>query len=173
MAEEILVPAKRARRTRGPEPKYAEETEGEERSEAVVTTPKKRGRAKKALTASVITEEVDVEIEAEAGVEAAANGIPTKPKRRVKKTNTTVEEVKAEEQGGEDGIVVKKVKRKRKTKEEKEAEAMPLAARSIGTKLFVGAHVSSAGGKLWAETPCSRTCGFRKHIVYLLRLAVF
>jgi AP endonuclease-1 len=39
-----------------------------------------------------------------------------------------------------------KVVRKRKTKEEKEAEAMPLAARTLGHKLFIGAHVSAAGG---------------------------
>jgi AP endonuclease-1 len=39
-----------------------------------------------------------------------------------------------------------KVVRKRKTKEEKEAETMPLAARTIGHKLFIGAHVSAAGG---------------------------
>ncbi len=41
---------------------------------------------------------------------------------------------------------VVKVKRKRKTKKEIEAEAMPLAARSSGVKVFIGAHVSSAGG---------------------------
>jgi AP endonuclease-1 len=39
-----------------------------------------------------------------------------------------------------------KVVKKRKTKEEKEAEAMPLAARTLGHKLFIGAHVSAAGG---------------------------
>ncbi|EME81377.1 uncharacterized protein MYCFIDRAFT_64567 [Pseudocercospora fijiensis CIRAD86] len=33
-----------------------------------------------------------------------------------------------------------------KTREEKEAEMLPLAARSAGSKLFIGAHVSSAGG---------------------------
>lgn len=40
----------------------------------------------------------------------------------------------------------KKVKRKRKTKEEKEAEAMPLAARTANLKVYIGAHVSSAKG---------------------------
>ncbi|KAJ9296224.1 hypothetical protein DTO271G3_5365 [Paecilomyces variotii] len=55
------------------------------------------------------------------------------------------EEVKEEEE--EQEIVVKKtVKRKRKTKEEKEAEAMPLAARTQGLRMFVGAHVSAAKG---------------------------
>ncbi|KAJ5142253.1 uncharacterized protein N7443_006972 [Penicillium atrosanguineum] len=37
-------------------------------------------------------------------------------------------------------------KRARKTKEEKEAEAMPLAPRTQGLKMFVGAHVSAAKG---------------------------
>lgn len=40
----------------------------------------------------------------------------------------------------------KKPVRKRKTKEEKEAEAMPLAPRTLNHKMFIGAHVSSAGG---------------------------
>ena len=38
-------------------------------------------------------------------------------------------------------------KRKRKTKEDKAVEAMPLAVRTLGHKLFIGAHVSSAGGQ--------------------------
>lgn len=37
-------------------------------------------------------------------------------------------------------------KRKRKTKEEKETEAMPLAARTTGIRMLVGAHVSIAKG---------------------------
>ncbi|KAI9892116.1 MAG: hypothetical protein M1814_001822 [Vezdaea aestivalis] len=37
-------------------------------------------------------------------------------------------------------------KRKRKTKEEKEADNMPLAARSAGLKMYIGAHVSGAQG---------------------------
>jgi hypothetical protein len=59
-----------------------------------------------------------------------------------------VEEEEVEEQGD-----TKKVKRKRKTQEEKEAEAMPLAARtSIQTlqrAMYIGAHVSGAGGKFF------------------------
>ncbi|KAJ5102676.1 Endodeoxyribonuclease IV [Penicillium argentinense] len=38
------------------------------------------------------------------------------------------------------------VKRRKKTKEEKEAEAMPLAPRTSGLRMFVGAHVSAAKG---------------------------
>lgn len=38
-------------------------------------------------------------------------------------------------------------KRGKKTKEEKDAEAMPLAARTPGLRMFVGAHVSAAKGE--------------------------
>ena len=40
----------------------------------------------------------------------------------------------------------KKSRRKRKTKEEKATEAMPIAARTLGLKMYIGAHVSSAKG---------------------------
>ena len=43
-------------------------------------------------------------------------------------------------------VTKKKVQRKRKTKEDLKAEAMPLAVRTVGSKLLVGAHVSGAGG---------------------------
>jgi hypothetical protein len=48
----------------------------------------------------------------------------------------------------------KKTPRKRKTKEEKEAEAMPLAARTRGLRMFIGAHVSIATGVEKAVTNC-------------------
>ena len=66
-----------------------------------------------------------------------------------KKRKLKVEEDEEEmdRPGSGDDIVEKKAKKKRKTKEEKAAEAMPIAPRSIGHKLFVGAHVSSAGGQ--------------------------
>ncbi|KAL9101666.1 MAG: hypothetical protein Q9163_003105 [Psora crenata] len=53
-------------------------------------------------------------------------------------------EAKGEEEANEQGE--KKVKRRRKTKEEREAEAMPLAARTNGLRMFIGAHVSCAKG---------------------------
>ena len=39
-----------------------------------------------------------------------------------------------------------KVTKKRKTKAEKEAEAMPLAGRATGLRMYIGAHVSAAKG---------------------------
>jgi AP endonuclease 1 len=40
---------------------------------------------------------------------------------------------------------VEKKKRRRKTRDT-EAEAMPLAARTPGLRMFIGAHVSASGG---------------------------
>ncbi|KAK8206676.1 DNA-(apurinic or apyrimidinic site) lyase [Zalaria obscura] len=98
----------------------------------------KNNRKRKA--AAVKQEEQEEQPSAEAQADAP-------PKRR-RKAKVEVKEEATEVQFDEAGepIVEKKVKRKRKTKEEKEAEAMPLAARTVGHKMFVGAHVSSAGG---------------------------
>ena len=52
-----------------------------------------------------------------------------------------------EEDVEEEEEALKKIKRRRKTKEEKEAEAMPLASRTNGLQMFVGAHVSCAKGQ--------------------------
>jgi AP endonuclease-1 len=70
---------------------------------------------------------------------------PKKPRKKfeVKKEASKVDGDKT----APAAAVAKQAKTKRKTKEEKEAEAMPLAARTIGHKLFIGAHVSSAGGQ--------------------------
>ena len=64
---------------------------------------------------------------------------PNKAKRKTK-----VKEEDEEVQEGEGGQ--QKIKRKRKTKEEKELEAMPLAVRTDGLRMFIGAHVSGAKG---------------------------
>jgi AP endonuclease-1 len=42
---------------------------------------------------------------------------------------------------------VKPVKKARKSKKDQEAEAMPLAVRTQGLRMFVGAHVSAAKGQ--------------------------
>ena len=101
--------------------------------------------------------------------QVSTNGVaqqPSSKKRRVKKVKEKIQEDEGvgleqsdskkkrkktvkQEKGVKteaNGDVVEKKKPKRKTKEEKEAEAMPLALRTIGHKLFIGAHVSGAGG---------------------------
>ena len=72
------------------------------------------------------------------------------PKRKRETKQALVED--EEEDGAIEEGTGKKVKRKRKTKEEKEAEAMPLAARTASLRMYIGAHVSSAKGSSW---PCS------------------
>jgi AP endonuclease-1 len=57
--------------------------------------------------------------------------------------DTSVNETKEEE---EKPIIHEKPTRKRKTKERKEAVMTPLAARTKGLQMFVGAHVSAAKG---------------------------
>nr|OQO30125.1 hypothetical protein B0A51_02865 [Rachicladosporium sp. CCFEE 5018] len=99
--------------------------------------PKRKAAAKK-----VKAEVVETAIEEET-VEGAADASET-PK--VKKRSTKKAAIIFETKPDEDGEAKPKVVRKRKTKEEKEAEAMPLAARTIGHRLFIGAHISSAGG---------------------------
>lgn len=104
------------------------------------TTTRTRGRKVKRAT----TTDVDDDEEEPAPAEESI-----KPKRR-RKTE------KKEEQLDEAGIdeESKKPKRRRKTKEEKEAEAMPLAARAVGLKMYVGAHTSIAKGVENAVTNC-------------------
>lgn len=70
-----------------------------------------------------------------------------KPKRTTKAKPVKDEEDEVDEDES-------KPKRKRKTKEEKDAEAMPLAARTVGSKMFVGAHTSMAKGVENAVTNC-------------------
>lgn len=79
--------------------------------------------------------------------EEAVDGEPTP--RNAQRKKVKQEETEEEEEGP------KKIKRKRKTKEEKEAEAMPLASRTNGLQMFVGAHVSCAKGQSEALTPVS------------------
>lgn len=72
---------------------------------------------------------------------------PTAKTEKRKKVKIETREETSETQVVGEITKEKKAVRKRKTKEEKEAEAMPLASRTVGHRLFVGAHVSSAGGK--------------------------
>lgn len=65
---------------------------------------------------------------------------------RARKKIKVKKEVEVQEAEVPEDAKVKPARRKRKTKEEKEAEMLPLASRTVGSKLFIGAHVSSAGG---------------------------
>ncbi|ETI19323.1 hypothetical protein G647_09155 [Cladophialophora carrionii CBS 160.54] len=102
-----------------------------------------------------------LEVDEEAEITIQATEAPSKTSTRKRKTKAkppAEADLDAEhEQGGDDAEVqtaTPKPKRKRKTKEEKEAEAMPLAARTVGLKMYVGAHTSIAKGVENAITNC-------------------
>lgn len=82
-------------------------------------------------------EELSIEEEGKAEIPEDVEDIVAKPKQKKSKREEDIED------GGEH---LEKPTRKRKTKEEKLSEIMPLAARTNGLKMFVGAHVSSAKG---------------------------
>lgn len=93
-------------------------------------------------------QKVNVEVVEDEEVGEPAQDDESAPKKKRRRKAAEVKE-KDEQELDENGEVVeKKVKKKRKTKAEKEAELveMPLAQRTIGHKLYIGAHVSSAGG---------------------------
>lgn len=79
------------------------------------------------------------------------------------KANGTVkEEAEEETKDGTDAVAdvsdekpapVEKGTKKRKTKQEKEAENMPLRARTPGLRMLVGAHVSAAKGMSQCMAP--------------------
>ena len=82
----------------------------------------------------------------------SATDISPKKARGAKK-GAPIDDTVEDDEAGEEGP--KKPKRHRKTKEEKEAEAMPLAVRTNGLRMFIGAHVSCAKG-LYRTAACSR-----------------
>lgn len=100
--------------------------------------------------AESITQSVKKTKQAGAAAKASYAGIPADeaeeaPKATPKKGKKPYE-IEVEEDTEAEVTVTKKVQRKRKAKEDLEAEAMPLAVRTVGSKLLVGAHVSAAGG---------------------------
>lgn len=104
-------------------PLQSEDTQG--------VAPKKRQR--KTQTIKEEDEETDGELQKPA------------PKGRARKNAEPKKQAEAAQENGQPAE--KPAKKKRKTKEEKEAENMPVAARTVGHKLYIGAHVSSAGGQ--------------------------
>ncbi|TLD35269.1 AP endonuclease [Venturia nashicola] len=135
----IVPPASRSKRARKTAV-YIEAGEEEEEIAEKQTVTKGTPRSKKAkVVTTSIKEEEEIEINASQSEGAES------PKKVIKSRSKAKKVVKKEEVE-EDGTAKKKVARKKKTKQEKEAEAMPLLARTLGSKIVVGAHISSAGG---------------------------
>jgi len=111
---------KRTKRTsKANDVSYAEISEEEIIDEKVKSTPAKKGK----------------------GRTAKADGV-----NGTKQAKSKVKEEPAGEAENVDVEKKKPVKRVKKTKEEKEAELLPLAPRTVGSKIFIGAHVSASGG---------------------------
>jgi AP endonuclease-1 len=120
--------------------------DSEEEHEVVPTTRKassvkstpKATKSKKTQVAASVKKEVTEETEID------SSDITGKKESVVKSESGDIE-VKTEAEAAST-IKAKPARKARKTKEEKEAEAMPLAPRTPGLKMFVGAHVSAAKG---------------------------
>ncbi|KAJ5369875.1 DNA-(apurinic or apyrimidinic site) lyase 1 [Penicillium cataractarum] len=141
-------PLRRSKRQRSTanlkEASSGEESEVEDK---VVPTPRKASSAKSTPKA---TKEKKTEVASSVKKEATeetelASSVIAAKKESVVKTEGVDTEVKTEA-GAASTVQTKPAKKARKTKEEKEAEAMPLALRTQGLKMFVGAHVSAAKG---------------------------
>jgi AP endonuclease-1 len=132
------------------------ETIGHSISEVAETVVKSKASPKRR---KIKTEELETSITVEAqAVDDTIVVKKVKGKRKVKVEEEAEEELREDED-------TKKVKKKRKTKEEKEAEAMPLAGRTsvqtLKRAMYIGAHVSGAGGKLvpfWLDYYCKLIC---------------
>ncbi|KAI9738788.1 MAG: hypothetical protein M1834_008295 [Cirrosporium novae-zelandiae] len=112
----------------------------DDEEEVIAPTPKRARRATKAK----------VQVEEDLAVEDEEDDIPAvKPRGRQSKAKKVVEEEQEQEleEKNEETVTPKKIlPRRRKTKAEKDAEAMPLAERTEGLNMYIGAHVSIAKG---------------------------
>ncbi|EXJ93059.1 AP endonuclease 1 [Capronia epimyces CBS 606.96] len=95
-----------------------------------------------------------VQEEKEVRVEKTSAGSRKIIRRKLESEAADAVEDDMKQPNSEEDVEVKKPKRQRKTKEEKDADAIPLAARAVGLKMFVGAHTSVAKGVENAITNC-------------------
>ena len=156
-----LTPKRSARtkvvaKTEGPD-EYS--TIEEEVTEDKIITPKKSAALVKKSTKVKKTSDPEEEV---AVVEEITKAKSPKKSPKKKATKKSVPKEESEDSEGANNIAIdqkKPAKQKRKTKEEKEAEMAPLAPRTQGLKMFVGAHVSAAGGVHNSIANCLRIGG--------------
>ena len=111
------------------------------RTEESEAKPKLSGVKVKASKVSI--QEEDQAIEKSTKSQQGAKSKKTARKREVGSDSEEGKEGKDKEKPDT------KIRRARKTKEEKEAEAMPLMARTAGLRMYIGAHVSCAKGSTY------------------------
>ncbi|EEA26175.1 DNA-(apurinic or apyrimidinic site) lyase [Talaromyces marneffei ATCC 18224] len=117
-------------------------------------TPRKPGRqvstnSKSKGTAAEIKEEDQTEaddLKSSIQIKKQKVSIAEQKLNKGIKKEVKIEEEEEEEKEKEKEIISTKLTKKRKTKAEKETEMLPLAARTKGLQMFVGAHVSAAKG---------------------------
>ncbi|KAF2274802.1 AP endonuclease [Westerdykella ornata] len=115
----------------------SEVVNGSSRKRKARTTVKTAKRARK----TVISEDLansDEEAEAEGETQT-----PSKGRARVSKVKDDEETIEHKITDGENGVTITKRKRQKRIKIE---DLPPLQPRTVGSKLLVGAHISSAGG---------------------------
>lgn len=160
------TPRKRVKKVHGVEEGDLAETSTDKKARTITKTTKvsvevkvvvdpqveRNNTATKQTRRVTETRILDLEVQDDDDTEVVP-AIVRKSKKGKKAQEGTGKEL-SEGEGFEGAAVKGAVKRKRKTKEEKEAEAMPLAARTVGSRLFIGAHVSIASGVHNAVTNC-------------------
>lgn len=121
-----------------------EASSDEELEDEVKPTPRKASRAKKPAQSSVKKEETD-ELEPPTAVNSANGDQAPKVEEEDSETKPKSKSAATPAKQAQPAKPAP-AKRGKKTKEEKDAEAMPLAPRTPGLRMFVGAHVSAAKG---------------------------
>lgn len=142
----------------------AKGTEPEDEKEALtgdsVGTPTRKRKGKE--SSKKVNKLKAEQIEAEEEGKILDGDTPKKRKLQARKAANKIREQDIDIEDGKKDIndeTPQKPKPKRKTKEEKEAEAMPLAARTTGLRMYVGAHVSIAKGLQNSITNCHHIGG--------------
>lgn len=96
----------------------------------------------------------------------AATQQKQRQKRKTAEVKAEEEELECDSHAEEEDEEDKPKPKKRKTKKEKEDEAMPLAERTVVSSLkkamYIGAHVSGAGGEPLASLCLSHLCPLLK-----------
>ena len=125
-------------------PSSSDEGYADEEEEQVVRRRKKTGKGmQKFQAASSVKKEAIEKTEITSSIAAV------KAESTVKTEEVDIK-VKTEAKAAST-VQPKPARKAKKTKEEKEAEAMPLAPRTQGLRMFVGAHVSAAKGEYSRE----------------------
>lgn len=154
------------KRRRGSPPSLHIEQSAEGRENSTSPSPKAKRSRRAAPLRGHLVEAAGIDAVEEVEVVVVSEVTPKKKRSRTKAQAEATD--RKEPEKIEESNTDQKPKRRRKTKEEKEAEAMPLAERTAGLRMFIGAHVSAAKGLSLKETEQVHCLG-----AYILRACNF